>query len=289
MSNPGFNFGIFREGYDLVVERRKTICRNDTTFFRVWNITSQYNYRIAFSLKNLALTDVTAVLEDSYLGTEKSLNLNDTTNYDFKVDANAASADQFRFKVVFRKYVAPLSITRISATRKTHDALVEWSVENETSIDAYVIEHSTDGINFQDIQRLPASNTTPSRSYSYKQVAVSEGGHYYRIRSITTTGKILYSTIAKIDPVFAQNSINVYPNPVANKILQLEFNKQPAGKYNVEIISANGLRQQLAGFQLNAGQSAQTINLPQGLASGIYQLQLFGPGNLRIVKAIKVL
>ena len=87
MTNPGVNFGILRDGYNLVVERRSIIDGSDTTFFRMWNM-PQHNYRIKFMLKNLDHPGLTAVLKDKFLNTQTNIKLNDTTYYDFTINTN---------------------------------------------------------------------------------------------------------------------------------------------------------------------------------------------------------
>ena len=293
MSNPGINLSIHRQGYDLVVERRALIGRSDTTSFRLWNISTQYNYRLTLALKQLNHPGLTAFLKDSYLDSETALDLNNVNDYDFKVNADPKSAAENRFQVVFKTYVAPpvdASFTAIESERSGKDISLQWVVANEGSMNSYVIEHSTDGKIFSDVEELlPSAGTQLSKTYNYLHATASVAAHFYRIRAISASGKIQYSPITKVNALYSDYVVNVYPNPVVNKKVQLLFNNQAAGKYQVVLVYSSGARLQLQSFQLGEGQSSQPVMLPQNLQSGIYQLQLTGPTGFQVVKSIQVL
>jgi hypothetical protein len=84
------------------------------------------------------------------------------------------------------------------------------------------------------------------------------------------------------------DGINIYPNPISNKTMQIHFGKQPAGKYNLNLVSANGKQQQLVSLDVIASQKNYPVQLPQSLSSGIYRLRVTGPQNLTLVKTILV-
>ncbi len=85
------------------------------------------------------------------------------------------------------------------------------------------------------------------------------------------------------------SDIIVYPNPVVNKTLQLQFTKQVAGLYKIDLIQSNGSLQPLRSVQVETGKTNRSIYLPQHLASGMYMLQITGPDNKVIVRSIQVL
>lgn len=291
MTNPGINFGILRDGYNLVVERRSLIGNADTTFFRMWNM-PQYHYRIKFILNNLHHPGLKAELKDNYLHTSTPIGLNDTTNYDFNVDAIAASADQMRFQLIYSStYFAPVDVNfaGIKLQRKGRNVLVAWDIANEVSVESYTIEHSLDGKNFNDIQQIAAYNTPVSKTYKYEDLQATYADNYYRIRATNFGGKIQYSTVAKINSMVTNASIFVYPNPVVNNLVQLHYTGQPAGMYNLVLVHSNGTKQPLPSILLNEGQGLKSINLPQNLSKGIYLLQIIGPGNKKTVNTIQVL
>ena len=291
MTNPGINFGIIRDGNNLVVERRSIIHFSDTTFFRMWNL-PQYHYQLRFVLTNLDHPGLRAVIKDSYLNTETPVDLNDTTYYDFRVDGNAASSDQMRFQLVYGKAVpvnAEVNFAGIKAKRKDKNVLLEFEVANEVYMSSYTIEHSVDGLNFHGLYEFSADNSQTNRSYSYLDSAAVCTDNFYRIKAISMAGKIQYSPVAKSGILVATAEITIYPNPVENKTVQLQLNKLPLGKYSISLLNNSGNSQSLSSIQVVSGQVNCSVNLPRQLAPGIYRLAFDGPDKLRMTKLIVVL
>jgi hypothetical protein len=208
------------------------------------------------------------------------------------VNANPASASQMRFQLIFRAAIfspVELSFAGIEAKHNGKDVMVEWKVENEVSMKSYIVEQADDGSNFHEIQKIVPYNSALPKTYNYIDAGAAGTVNFYRIKAQSISGRIQYSPVAKIDPDISKQGISVFPNPVSNKIVQLQFNNQPAGKYNFVLLSNNGNQLQLPPIQLYGGQSVQSVYLPQNLASGVYRLLLTRPDELRIVKTIQVL
>jgi len=288
MTNPGFNFGILRDGYNLAVERRSLIGTTDTTFFRMWNIT-QHDYRIKFMLKNLNHPGLVGVVKDKFLNKETVIGLNDTTYYDFTVNANPASADQMRFQFIYRTALAApvdVNFTGIQAQRKGKLVEVQWGVANEESMLSYIVEHSEDGAVFHEIQQQKPYNTPQYKTYTYNDQEASSGNNFYRIKGLSMSGRVQYSPIAKISALASQADVNVYPNPVQNKAVQLSFTGMSLGSYRITLLYGNGSKQQLRSVQVSGAQCSQTINLPSQITPGVYQLLIVGPDQRSVIKKI---
>ena len=293
LANPGINFGIYRSAINLAVERRSIYLNSDTTFFRMWNML-QANYSIKLMLKNLNHPGMMGFVRDNYLNTETAIGLNDTTYYNFTVNSNPASASEMRFQLIYAPNIisAPLDVnfTGISARRQGPDAMVEWNVASEILIRSYTVEHSFDGRTFTSLKEVtPYDNSSTIRSYTYNDLSVSKGDIFYRIKATSDGGRVQYSSITKVSSVNAAADINVYPNRVINKTVQVQFIAQVAGRYSITLSDNNGRQQQLPSFLLSEGQSTYSLNLPQTLACGVYYLRFSGPGNSTVVKSIIIL
>lgn len=293
MTNPGINLSVFREATDLVVERRSVYTDSDTTFFRMWNL-PQYHYRLKLMLKNLNHPGMRGFMKDKYLQTEIPVGLNDTTYIDFYVNSDPASGAQDRFELIYGLSAivtvpVDVNITSINASRKGKDILVEWKVVNEESIETYTVEHSTDGRNFSGSRNIEALNTPVAKSYQYTDVNAGDITHYYRVRATSKGGKIQQSPIARVNPSNSTAGLNVYPNPVLNKTVQLQFTNQPAGKYQFTLLYNNGARQTLGTLEISENSANRSIALPAMLPAGIYRLQVNGPNNTLWINSLQVL
>ncbi len=293
MPNPGINFSIYRTSIDLVVERRSIYLTSDTTFFRMWNM-PQANFRIKFMLKNLNHPGMQAIVKDSYKGTETAIGLNDTSFYNFTVDANPASSANMRFQLIYTASVAaPLEVnfTGITAVRKATDVALRWNVAGETAVQSYVVEHSYDGRNFTELKTvIPGATGSVRNSYDYSETGASATSIFYRIKAVSErSGRVQYSSIAKIGSINAKGDINLFPTQVTNKMVQVQFIGQPEGEYKIAVLSGNGIRQQLPSVQIHHLQTSFSLNLPQNLAPGLYYVAFTGPSKSGIIKSIIVL
>lgn len=292
MANPGINFGIYRSATNLVVERRSIYNSSDTTYFRMWNM-QQKNYRIKFMLKNLNHPGMYGFVKDNYLNTVTQIGLNDTTYFDFSVTAVPASAAELRFQLIYGPQLGgtgavPVNITGLKATRKDKDVLVEWNVVNESSIASYTVEYSADGRHFKPLNEVAALNTPVAKTYNY--IDHSNGATaFYRIKANNLGGKTEYSNIARLNAIGSTADISVYPNPVVNKTAQLQMTKMAAGRYNITLLSSDGVQYPLSSIQVTGSQSSHSLTLPYTLVPGIYQMKIIGTDNKPVIKKIQVL
>jgi len=275
MNNPGINFGILRNGQTLVVERRSLLTDTDTTFFRMWNL-PKYNYGIRFDLRNLDHPGMSAFVKDTYLNTLTIVKLNDTTWYNFTIDANAASTAQLRFQLIYSKKeqeIIPVSFTGLHLKSKRNGVLVEWSVLNERSVESYNVEHSTDNRNFSSIQQVTSQNTTPANTYNYFDVDPVPGSNFYRIKAVRTDKSFQYSDVARLAPL-KSNSISIFPNPVTNKTFQLHFYNHVAGTYKLQIVNKMGQVVYKNIAKVTGKNFIKSIELGSVIRPGIYQLHI---------------
>jgi len=102
IGNPGENFAIETSSKILAVEGRKPISDNDLIQFRMWNLKKQ-QYLLELAPQLLAGKGLEAYLEDDYLKTSVSLDLDKNNSIPFSADANAGSSAANRFRIVFKK------------------------------------------------------------------------------------------------------------------------------------------------------------------------------------------
>ena len=290
-TNPGMNWGLVRNGTTLAVERRRFIPDSDTSFIRMWNL-QQYNYRIQIIGQNLSKTDRTGYVRDSYTNISIPINLNDTTYIDFSVNSNSGTSVQNRFSIIFEKNVhapMPVIFTGIKLLRKDASVNVEFEVENELLVTGYMIQYAKDTSNFKDAKSVKPRNGSSSEIYKEVVSTCSEGDNFYRIKATNAGGKITYSSVAKLSMPRAVPCMNVYPNPITSRQIQLQTTGVQEGKYLVRLIGMDGTVYPIGNMQLIFLQSSHLITLPAGITSGLYRIQLIGPNNVMVMKSITIL
>lgn len=291
MTNLGENFGIIRQGYTLVMERRKVIPVTDTTYFRLWNL-QQKDYQIEIITKNCDHAGLAAFMRDNYTGTDYAIHTNDTSRINFTVTSNPASGAQDRFQLVYKTVfmsALPLNITSVIAQQKFNGIMVNWKTENESEVAHFNIERSGDGFNFISINQLPARNTGTSQMYTIQDASPFKGSNYYRIHAIDRDGKDHYSAVTKVR--FSEtlsNPITVFPNPVENRQLNVQFTAVNQGSYRISVVNTLGMELHAESVQSTVS-GKQLISLPAGISKGMYHIIITGPRGYRQVEKVIVL
>ena len=291
VSNTNENLSFLRHGVKLAMERRPDITQNDTLFVML-TATTQRSYRLEFIAQNINHPELTAYFQDLYLNTSTPLSLTGTTDINFSINADAASANANRFQIVFRPAsVVPVTFTSVTAAKQNADIAVQWKVENQTGISKYEIEKSTDGQHFTIVGTDAATgntNTNATASYQWLDLNPATGNNYYRIASINTDGSIQYSDIVKVTTGNAESSISVYPNPIQNNTINIQFNNQPTGDYQVTLLDNAGQLVYESEITLTESNTTAALAVSNKLAKGIYQLKLQGPQNNHSIQKILV-
>ncbi len=273
-SNINETMSLLRNGYPLAAERSERLTENDTLFIKLQRIT-QRNYQ--FETEPAAINDpsLTAWLEDSYLQTSTPVDLYNKTVFDFTVDANTASAVANRFRIVFkRSTVLPVTIVSVNAVMQNKEVLVNWTVANEINIVKYEVERSADGINFSSIgNKAATANGASQYQYSINDGEPLTGYNYYRIKYIDANGEMKYSIIVKVNNNSNEKpAITVYPNPVENNMINVQFINCEPGKYRAKLVNEAG--QLVYETSITNNNSKAVITPAVHVASGNYLLEL---------------
>ena len=271
--NAGDNLFLKNGSANLIVERRPTLKVTDTIRLNLTNTRiNPYKFEIDPSaLSNIGLQPI---LKDKFLATETPVSISNTTTYDFNITADAASRAADRFMIVF-KQVPPMRFTKIKADRnKDNSATVNWYTENENNINTYAIEYSKDGINFSEIgKQTPTANNNGNPYYSFVHTAPADGNNWYRIKANAINGEVQYSDVAKIadKEIVSPAKISVYPNPVTDGKIYVNFVNETFGNYELIITNMAGQTVYSEVLQLENNNLQKTIGL-RNVAAGNYQL-----------------
>lgn len=276
IANAGENFGIKRNSKNLAIEARSPVQVTDTIFYAISNLKLQ-GYRLLFVPQNIN-TGLSAYLIDHYLKTEKQVSLSDSISINFSITQDSASSSSGRFMIVFRTNDAlPVTFVSVKAFRQNQYILVEWKVENENGLKEYGVERSTDGTHFLMLGVIPALNISKAM-YPFPDNNPAIGNNYYRIRSLDMDGKIKYSAVVTISNENIKSSISVYPNPLVDGKINLQFVSQPSGNYGIRLFNSAGQELLVKTINHSADNMSETIQLGGNLPHGIYQLEITGPG-----------
>lgn len=179
----------------------------------------------------------------------------------------------------------PLTLLSFAAAIDNRTVKLTWTTTREFSIATFGIERSSDGLNFNDIGALPASNTMSAKTYNWVDDAPLPGLNFYRLKMNEIDGSFTYSAIRKID-LSMDKGISIFPNPVVDHKLQISLNNQDEGSYTLNIYGING-QKVMSSVIIHDGKNAlKTIDL--GLEhSGMLYIEIVRPDNTK--ESFKVL
>jgi hypothetical protein len=109
-----------------------------------------------------------------------------------------------------------------TVTKNNATALLQWTTLQETNTDKFVIERSTDGLNYESIGTLAANgNTTTVSKYQFTDKQMATGINYYRIKTMDKDAKFLLSPVRSLNNVDNDFTISLLPNPVTEGIVYI--------------------------------------------------------------------
>jgi len=286
MINPGINVCLLRNNINLVVERRQPIASADTIYFNMWGL-QRKAYQMRFIGVNLNHPGLTGFLEDNYLHTSTPIGLNDTTNVNIEINADPASFQQTRFRLVYKTVSPIVHLIALNAGQQNQQIFLNWKTENNENIKKYWVQKSNNGSDFSDVGVINTENSFFNK-YEWVDRFPSIGLNYYRIKSLQTDGKIDYSEAINIKGLLKESQkIAFFPNPANGNNMNLDLSNQPEGKYQVRLFNSGGQIVLSQSFNFNGGNGVQKLNSSQSLRPGVYHLQILKPtGDNQILEVV---
>lgn len=174
----------------------------------------------------------------------------------------------------------PVKFTSVKAWPVAIGNTVEWTNETEKDVASYEIQRSSDGMNFITVQVLAPRNNIGTRSdYSVHDPVSYNGTVYYRIKAVEIQGSSTFSSIVRVTKFNSSStSLNLYPNPVSDRRINLQVQNFAAGYYNLNVFDLSGRKIHSQSVQIRGNSYSQSIFLPASVNKGEYMIQITGAG-----------
>ncbi|HRG26161.1 MAG TPA: T9SS type A sorting domain-containing protein, partial [Chitinophagaceae bacterium] len=170
----------------------------------------------------------------------------------------------------------PVSFTNVKAFEKGTGVQIEWTNSTESDMSAYIIERSSNGIDFTAIgQTAPRSNQFDRVSYSYTDATPLAGTNFYRVKAIELSGKNVYTKSLRVDIGRSPKGISLYPNPVRGSEITIGFTAMK-GQYSLNVLNTAGQVVYRQALNHAGGTVAQSFSLPASLKAGVYNVLISG-------------
>ncbi len=170
----------------------------------------------------------------------------------------------------------PVKLTSFTAVNYNSNIKLQWQTQYEQNSKHYIIQRSTDGINFTDIDKVSAAgNSNVPLTYRYLDalpaMLQNVATVFYRLQSVGIDGEILNSDIAAVHLNKKDIQLLIFPNPVKD-VLQVQTNRI-TGKATLNITDATGRQLYSRDIVLEEGSNSMPVKISQ-FGTGIYYARL---------------
>jgi len=181
--------------------------------------------------------------------------------------------------------VLPATLISFKGTIQNNKANLAWTTTGEQNLIGYNVEESKDGLNFTQIGTVVAKNISGMNFYSFNCNNIINGQYYYRLKMNNADGRNKYSNVIALKNMF-NNQVAIISNPVLDKVIRIQFNNVPAGKYEMGLLSVNGQLIQKQNINYTGLSTTNNMNLVSSLSSGVYVIRITGNNLIQETKII---
>lgn len=171
---------------------------------------------------------------------------------------------------VLNMFPLPVTLTNLRAYEKNNDIELAWKVVSEIDVDNYEIEKSDNGRTFTPIGAVPATGGIGALNYIYLDMNPFAGDNFYRLRIIDIDGRYKYSMIVKVVVGKDGQILVIYPNPVADRMINVQLNNFTKGRYEFNLYNSAGQIVYTRSINHGGGSASEVITLPSSISRGIY-------------------
>ncbi len=184
----------------------------------------------------------------------------------------------------------PVKLTSFTASNNNSTITLKWQTQYEQNSSHYLIQRSTDAVNFTEVARVAAAgNSNLSLAYSYNDILPlsmqSQKTVFYRLQSVDIDGKFAISQVVALHLDKKDIQLFVSPNP-AKDILQVQTGNSTAGNASLIISDAAGRMLYKKEITLQQGNNSIPVNISM-LSSGIYYVTLKMGSDIYIKQFVK--
>lgn len=171
--------------------------------------------------------------------TPSNITWNATLNsWEISFDMNAPGG----FFVSVNSNALPVTLTRFSGSSNGKSVSLEWATSSEVDASHFVVERSTDAINFNALGKVMAAGDSHSeKQYTFLDNALPKGIFYYRLRQVDMDESFEFSRIIGVK-VEQEMAMKIFPNPVTDFLtIQSEIEINSVEIFNSAGISLNSV------------------------------------------------
>jgi hypothetical protein len=227
------------------------------------------------------LPDYNIVLKDLKLGINHDMN---SGTYVFN---GSPSDGDSRFEMNISQSVLPIELLFFDSELANSSVKLRWATLTEINNDYFIVEKSSNGINFEEMSIVPGSGNSQEVShYSIIDDQPNMGLNYYRLKQTDFNNNQVYIGTVQVKYI-DESGVTLYPNPVLNN-LRLTLKKQNINTdILIEINNSNGAKVSKQNIKLENCNRTLKVKTNE-LTTGIYYVHIIYNDKIETHKFLKV-
>lgn len=150
----------------------------------------------------------------------------------------AGQIDNIQITVYYTFITLPVNLTSFSAKPETGGNSIRWQMTDETAMDKYDLELSSDGRNFSLLSSIKPKNQTGDAEYTFTDNDPLKPVSFYRLHMTGAGGFNKYSTVVSVRGG-SGSSFQLYPNPLQSG-QSLHISNNGHENLTIDFFSLNG-------------------------------------------------
>jgi hypothetical protein len=184
----------------------------------------QFNYTDGAELNSIPENVLTLNVHNGTAWTAWPATTRDGVN-NFILTNGLSAVDLNEMTLANEAAALPLQWLSFTVTRQNQTAFLKWTTAQEQNTRNFVVQHSTNGINWTAVGALPAAgNSSIAIHYSYVHNRPAPGINYYRILQTDLDNRGSYSGIKALRFTKNGETFTLIGNPVTNNVLIVQVN-----------------------------------------------------------------
>ncbi|MEJ0103288.1 MAG: PQQ-dependent sugar dehydrogenase [Bacteroidota bacterium] len=184
--------------------------------------------------------------------------------------------------------VLPVTLTSFSVNIQGSINNVKWTTEQEVNSKYFVVERSSNGQDFQPINKQAAKNLPGPQGYSFADDKYSLGTNFYRLKMIDINETYSYSKTIKVYNGSGNDDVlRITPNPVS-KEFTLSTAFPASGPVTIRITDVSGKVVKQISDNVSRGYMTMQVYQLEKLAPGTYFIEVKQKEITRSTKFVKI-
>ena len=173
--------------------------------------------------------------------------------------------------------VLPLTLVSFTGTPQNGYNELKWKTSFEQNLLSFMVEYSADGINFQSLAQVPATNHPSGSEYLYRHYTNTDKKWFYRVRIRESGRADRFSPIISLGGG-GSDVIRVYPSVITNGEVQIS-STQPVSA--IQVLDNNG--RLISAKQVGHQRGYFSLSLPR-VPKGIYLLRVITESGQKVMR-----